>query len=309
MRRSSRIDRLAGSAVAVICLTVAPARPEPAEADADKRAAPSMLVRTWRDGCQLDIPDRNEAREAPREGWCGEACIQMAALYYGCYAPQSVINKLGQPKHPDLYSDDLPVAMEALGLTHERSTKEARDLRAFVDWVRGRLRRERPVLLGVKNQPDRHPDWSCDHFVLAAGFRADRFLLNTNNNPGGQLQFSVARLSSTAPGLSLVNRLNQYLGIAITGTRTEETDLVPVGLRVAAEDQRRVALQICIGGLTRGQEYVLAKFDGAAAAATPRKNLKRANEKLTFKARGTSHVTTDTVLVTDVALYRCFPVR
>ena len=35
----------------------------------------------------------------------------MAMSYYGAYASQQTINRAGKPVHPDLYADEVPVAM------------------------------------------------------------------------------------------------------------------------------------------------------------------------------------------------------
>ena len=61
------------------------------------------------------IPAISQDPTCPPEGWCGEASIQMAAMYYGCYFPQKMINAAGHPNHPDLWNTELAGALEALG--------------------------------------------------------------------------------------------------------------------------------------------------------------------------------------------------
>jgi len=70
------------------------------------------------DSVQLPIADRPWAAQAPDEGWCGEASIQMVALHFGAWFPQEAINKAGKPKHPDLWEDEIPVALSELGLQY-----------------------------------------------------------------------------------------------------------------------------------------------------------------------------------------------
>jgi hypothetical protein len=123
---------------------------------------------------RLPIPDRPSDKDAPPEGWCGEASIQMAALYFGAYIPQYMINKAGKPAHPDLWEHDIPTALDALSLSYEqwqraapkpsriqspdgiRSVAEAtfeKDIPVLLGWIRWQIGQDHPVVIGTKIYP------------------------------------------------------------------------------------------------------------------------------------------------------------
>ena len=69
----------------------------------------------------LDIPDIGQEKRRPKEGWCGESSIQMAArpTTAAYTSSQKAINRAGKPAHPDLYEEDIPVAMTGLGMEYK----------------------------------------------------------------------------------------------------------------------------------------------------------------------------------------------
>ena len=125
----------------------------------------------------LEIPDTGQEQRRPESGWCGEAAIQMALSYYGAYASQQAINRAGKPVHPDLYANEVPVAMSNLGM--EFKAWQGEGMPAFLRWVQGELTAGHPVLLGVKIYPTAHPEWGLDHFVLAVGCTKESLTYNT----------------------------------------------------------------------------------------------------------------------------------
>ena len=114
----------------------------------------------------LPIAARRHAPEAPPQGWCGETAIQEALLYFGVWAPQARINASAKPAHPDLYSNDVPVALAALGARFEAYRAGAEP---YVRFVRRAIDEGDPVIAGVKILPTEHPSWGLDHFVLVVG--------------------------------------------------------------------------------------------------------------------------------------------
>jgi len=120
------------------------------------------------DEVRLPIADRPWDAAAPEEGWCGETSIQMAALHFGAWVPQAEANRLGRPKTPDLWEQDVPTALDALGLRYEVGPRKGPE--ALLTWTVGALRKGWPVILGVKLPPSEHPDWDVDQLVLAVGF-------------------------------------------------------------------------------------------------------------------------------------------
>ena len=69
-------------------------------------APPFILAAPLSPSVVLPITPREHAREAPPEGWCGETAIQEGLLHLGVWAPQRLINRVGKPAHPDLYSTE-----------------------------------------------------------------------------------------------------------------------------------------------------------------------------------------------------------
>jgi len=153
----------------------------------------------------LAIAPREQAKESPPEGWCGETAIQEGLLHLGMWAPQAAINRAGKPTHPDLYSPDLPVALAALGVRFT-AYGGPRGFEPFARWVRSALQASAPVIAGVKLLPTAHPEWGLDHFVLALGHGARGILVDTTWGhaqwiaPGAQRGIS---LDTAAYGLRL----------------------------------------------------------------------------------------------------------
>jgi len=127
----------------------------------------------------LAIPDRPQHASSPPSGWCGETAIQEALLHYGVWAPQSLVHAAGKSKHPDLYADELPTALAALGVQYTKYAPKKAGYAPFREWVASAIDGGAPVIAGVKLLPTQHPDWGLDHFVLAVGHDKDRLLLNT----------------------------------------------------------------------------------------------------------------------------------
>ena len=155
----------------------------------------------------LPIAARSQAAESPRAGWCGETALQEALLHVGAWAPQRVINRAGKPAHPDLYSQDIPVALTELGVRFQLYA-QGKGFEPFARWVRGALEQGDPVLVGVKILPTEHPEWGLDHFVLAVGHGTKGLLVNTT---WGSRRWVA---DTTTPGLSL---RDAFYGIRILG--------------------------------------------------------------------------------------------
>ncbi|MFT3713425.1 MAG: hypothetical protein QM817_37690 [Archangium sp.] len=167
------------------------------------------------DSVELPIPDREWDEKAPPEGWCGETCIQMAALHYGAWVPQAAANKAGHPKTPDLWEQDLPVAMNALGMTFESAPREGTV--RMLEWTVKSLRKGTPVIIGVKLVPSKHPDWEVDHLVLAVGFSPEGLLVNSNLEGQQRLAWNALLTKEGSKQYSLVNDKGTTWGFAVTG--------------------------------------------------------------------------------------------
>lgn len=137
--------------------------------------------------------------------------IQEALLYFGVWAPQRFIHAAGRSSHPDLYSDEVPVALQQLGVVYDFYAPKGGGFEAYKTWTRHALEAGYPVLSGVKILPTEHPNWGLDHFVLTVGHGDSGLLVNTT---WGNRQW----VSDTATkGLSF---RNVSYGIRLTGVRS-----------------------------------------------------------------------------------------
>jgi hypothetical protein len=233
VKRSTTLFSLA---VVMACASRAPRSAEtvpPAVRSAEPappEAQPSVETRAT---LVLPIPARTQAPDSPPAGWCGETAIQEALLHLGMWAPQRVINRAGKPSHPDLYSNDVPVALTSLGVDYSFYPAPRRGFATFERWVRAALDAGDPVLAGVKILPTEHPTWGLDHFVLVVGYGAQGLLVNTT---WGTRQWVG---DTSTPGLSFKNA---SYAIRLRRIRNPAR-AVPARLTVLSEDDSTVTLR------------------------------------------------------------------
>jgi len=262
----------------------------------------------------LNIPPRNHAPERPPEGWCGETAIQEAMLFHGAYYPQRQINAAGHPRHPDLYSGDVPVALTNLGMEIDtlRDGDRRPDLDAFLARLRKQLDAGVPVLCGVKINPTRHPEWSLDHFVLAVGHTRDSITFNTTW--GHRVTRTDKQLRSTREkGFGFENRYRSYYGIAVSGPARRATDSVSVRLFVEKETDDRMEVILKCEGLKPGTRYAIYRLSpGDEKSASPARASTSRDEKPSlpapvrvFTARAASAAFRDVIDKRTPAVYRC----
>jgi hypothetical protein len=258
---------------------------------------PATLV-AGRATATLGIAARDQDPERPPEGWCGETAIQEAMLYHGVYFPQKLINAAGRPRHPDLYSDDVPVALKNLRMevTVWPAGNGRPGLDGFLGWVRGRIDAGVPVLCGVKINPTRHPEWGLDHFVLAVGRSGDSVLFNTTW--GNRVMRTGEQLrSTTEKGFAFENRYRSYYGLAISGPSGRGEGAVPVRLFVQKESRERLSVILKCEGLEPGRRYAIDRrtsYEEQVSAPVQ-----------VFTARGIDAGFLDTIERARPAIYGC----
>jgi hypothetical protein len=219
---------------------VSPA-PAPSASAASVANAPAVSV--------LPIPARSQAPESPAAGWCGETALQEALLHLGMWAPQRLINQSGKPAHPDLYSTDIPVALDALGVKYTFYTARQRGFEPFASWVSGAIDAGDPVLAGVKVLPTQHPEWGLDHFVLVVGHGEKGLLVNTT---WGDRRWVG---DTDTPGLSFKNAVYaiRLLGLSLPPNAS------PARLTLLEESASKVMLHVsCVQGAKGAQPLDVA---------------------------------------------------
>jgi len=253
----------------------------------------------------LNLPDRNQAPEKPPEGWCGEASIQMVALYYGAFLPQRLINALSNPIHPDLYNNDLPVALAKIGLEFSSfQNTQTTTVQGYIEWVKTQLDWGYPTILGCKIHPTTHPDWYLDHFIVAVGYTHEGLIYNTTW--GYQEERSYEILSSIeVEGISFANTYDRYFGLAIQGFRSPLGGL-PLYVypdQVCREDY----FDIQIRDLEEGGRYVLLRFDDLDKAQQVNW-LENAVQQSIFRARAQTCTIYGYIPPDEISIFTCLPV-
>ncbi|MBE3123559.1 MAG: hypothetical protein IMZ65_02015 [Planctomycetes bacterium] len=243
----------------------------------------------------LNIAPRDHAPEHPPEGWCGEVAVQEALLFHGAYVPQKLINAAGRPKHPDLYSDEIPTALRNLGAAFQVCGQESRDFTPFLAWMTACLEQGTPVLIGVKINPTKHPEWGLDHFMLAVGRTPDSLVYNTTW--GKQETRTTTLLFSSEEGFSFKNRSNAYYGIAIAGMGRAEEGGATVRAFVAGEDAKRMGVIVKCENLQPKARYVVYKVSSL--------DQKKAKPLAVFVAAETAYAFRDTIPTGEPSIYRC----
>ncbi|MBS2019044.1 MAG: hypothetical protein JST00_39620 [Deltaproteobacteria bacterium] len=210
-------------------------------------AAPSGApAQTTSTSAALPIPARAQAAESPPSGWCGETAIQEGLLYLGMWAPQRSINRAGRPVHPDLYANEIPAALTALGVRFTPYVARARGYDAFAKWAARAIDDGHPVLAGVKILPTQHPDWGLDHFVLVVGHGSDGLLVNTTWGHRAWVG------DTTTPGLSF---RNAFYGLRLDGLVAPaggSASARPARITLLAEGDATMRTSVSCEGLRAG---------------------------------------------------------
>lgn len=215
---------------------------------------------------ELNIPNLNWDVFTPgvdRVGWCGEVSIQMIALYYGYYHSQKVINQLGNPKHLDLYSDEIEPVLKKLGFKYTTYINQSGNgVNDYVLWLKESLKNESPVFSGVKRNPSSNPTWFLDHFVVVTGYDSGEITYNSNNRNYGKVKVDEVAFSSSAKPYTLRNPSNFFFGFAVqdvTLNSAEHEQQYPVRLFVLGETSEQVDLTVRIENLSVGEQYLVTR--------------------------------------------------
>ncbi|WP_260261733.1 C39 family peptidase [Vibrio intestinalis] len=216
---------------------------------------------------ELNIPNLNWDVFTPgvdRVGWCGEVSIQMIALYYGYYHSQKTINQLGNPKHLDLYSDEIEPVLKQLGFKYTTYINHSdKDVSDYVQWLKDNLSKQNPIFSGVKSNPSSNPSWFLDHFVVVTGYNSENIIYNSNNRNYGKLEVDEANFANSAKPYTLRNPSNFYFGFAVsdvTLNKSQQERLYPVRLFVLGETAELVDLTVRVEDLSIGERYLVSRY-------------------------------------------------
>jgi hypothetical protein len=143
--------------------------------------------------------------------------------YFGKNLSQKAIHKAGNAKQADLWEDDIPVALNNLGVQYNAWDQDNQDLNGFIKWITEQLQAGNPVILGVKIYPDEDPTWENDHFVLAVGCDSKGLIINTDDEDegvDGQAHYTWDDMTKNfEDSYSFINKSNVHYGWAISGLK------------------------------------------------------------------------------------------
>ena len=115
-----------------------------------------------------------------RPDFCGEACVEMAAAFYGHSVSQKEVHSISGLRGPrGVHADELETTLQRMGWRFHRLPKRLLTSSGAADHAADRalllaaLDRGHPVLLGLWADPEDKQNvatWDFDHFVLLTGY-------------------------------------------------------------------------------------------------------------------------------------------
>jgi ABC-type bacteriocin/lantibiotic exporter with double-glycine peptidase domain len=152
-------------------------------------------------------------------GNCGEACLWTILYRYGMNISQKDINRAGGSPGRGLYSHELIQVLRKYKVGFRNRSYRTSDYQGYIlhDIIPS-LRSGNPIILGVKVYPDNNPAWSCDHFILVAGYNlSSRELIINDVTKRDRISFE--QLTSGATGYSIASSHQHVFAIEIKKLR------------------------------------------------------------------------------------------
>ena len=186
-------------------------------------------------------------------GYCGEASLQSAALYYGNYISQERARLAGGAADTQLLIGvNFETAASALALniaTWDYNAAVTPQSAAFLNWVRGHITSSRPVIIGVYlSETGGDPDY--DHIGPVTGIDGttlqftDLFSLSARSlslSTGVTTRSQCVTAAPTQPYGYCVPKGVDY-GVAVVGNRDAAGETFPTSLSVGRCVSRGVFL-------------------------------------------------------------------
>ena len=168
------------------------------------------------------------------EGSCGEACLWSLINSKTFHLSQIEINHIGGDPGRGLHSYELHTILDIYKLEYTDSMERSRLKYALAlinpfnlfhsnsskyreylyDTVLERVKQGNPVILGIKQYPDRHFFWDSDHFILVVGYNetTQELIFNDFNQ---RKRIQIDDLLEKTDGYSIVNRYGFFNYILI----------------------------------------------------------------------------------------------
>lgn len=273
---------------------------------------------------QLDIPARRQWDSD--DGYCGEASLQMAALYYGNYISQDITRTLTGGWF--LVGDEDALTLDKLSFTYEDwdFNKSSPQYKDHMVWIKQHLNNYHPVLITSYVKGMSYPDY--DHIMIAVGFSAtdlnsyeDTDLLifnncfdNTHNIRTFGSLWDKRRMSGNGDTYEYCIPKQVNFGCAITGIKDLQHETLPVHLSVdcwnepdiiAGESAVLLNAIITVNSLISGQEYALLRYDNYSIVPSSGFHPAGASSVVYFTATGVYQTFSDTFMSDKAVFYRC----
>lgn len=279
---------------------------------------------------QLDIPTRKQWNN--RNGYCGECCVQQAALYFGTYVSQYRVRQIIDPtqKQDVWIPEHAKPVFAALRLTYVRwkSSQPVPQYQPYLVWIKGHLQQGHPVIFDVFVQGMDDPAY--DHIMLATGFTSadttayhasDRLVFHDNywdqrySRLFGTL-YDTRDMTGNGDVYEYCIPRDVDRGCAVTGIRDDSGKTKRVIVKVDRWSEPNVTKGIppvtlnatlTMYGLTAGASYALLRYDDYTKVPTDNYLSSAYSKKTVFVAAGSEKTLSDQFLSDGLAIYRCVP--
>tara|TARA_Y100001970_G_C14132023_1_gene802202 strand:+ start:54 stop:716 length:663 start_codon:yes stop_codon:yes gene_type:complete len=144
----------------------------------------------------LNVPILNQIDDAPDEGYCGESSIQMVLAYKGVYKTQKEINKAGNPKHPDLYSNELVPAIENVTNKEYNGYEMKFYDNHAINYIRREIDNNNPLIVMFKLNPSKNAHWWADHVSVVNGYDENGLYILTTWDENPRIYRTFEQLSA-----------------------------------------------------------------------------------------------------------------
>ena len=278
----------------------------------------------------LAIPARQQWDD--NEGYCGETCIQLFAMYYGAYISQYQVRAMinSDQRHELVISENGDVVLNNLHLTYEQwdyDNQATPQYRAYLAWTKQQLSDGHPVIGTAYMKGETDPDY--DHILPFIGFQSshdttnyydDDKLIFCDNYADSSFTRSFGTMYATRSSVAK-GTYDYYIpenvdyGCSITGIVDPHHETVPVQLSVDRSDEPDVVAgeeavtmhaTLTITSLASGTTYSLLRYDDYRKVPDAAFLDKGGYAwKRRFTATGTTQTIADTFMSNDCVIYRC----
>lgn len=267
------------------------------------------------------------------DGYCGECCIQQAALYFGTYVSQYICRGIINPNQKSqllvgLNEQQVLSALRLGSVAFAYSRVPSPQFPAYLVWLKQHLSLLRPVLITAFVRGLNDPDY--DHIMLATGFTGQD---TVNYNPADQLAFNDCfnPLVFTRPAAKLSDNRRMRAngakyefcipsticyGCAVTGIQDTSRLALPVQISMATWSEPDLMAgaapvmlngTVTVSGLIPGKSYSLYRYNDYRVVPTTNYAKSKYSSALNFVASVASVSFQVTIPSNGVAVFRCLP--